>query len=165
MDSSSSNRTPLPKAGELDVRKAHMTLSGALTPDNEGQHASRPDRKLTANDFTQTTDYMNGIKVVRDYLILTDGSLQIHEEHHYNEWDVCFYFKHWHFDGSPSSINIYNPYAKSWRETQEILLYSYNKSEGSTVEDIYKFDKLKGRCFQYENAILTRSWEPALWLQ
>ena len=123
-----------------------------------------PNRKLTPNDFTQTTDYMNGIKVVRDYLILTDGSLQIHEEHHYNEWDVCFYVKYWHFDGSPSSINIYNPYAKSWRETQEILLYSYNKSEGSTIEDIYKFDKLKGRCFQYENAILTRSWEPALWL-
>ncbi len=124
---------------------------------------SVPNRKLSSSDFTKTIHYMNGVKVVCDYVILTDGSMQPYEEHHYNEWDVCFYWKLWHFDGSVSIIEMHNPNARTWREAEEVLLYSYEKAEGCSREDVYKFDKLKGHCFQYVNGVETRCWEPALW--
>lgn len=124
---------------------------------------SVPNRKLSSSDFTTTIHYTNGVKVVREYLILTDGSMQPYEEKHYNEWGVYFYWKCWHFDGSVSIIEMHNPNARTNREAKEVLLYSYNKAEECTIEDVYKFDKLKGRCFQYVNGVEKKSWEPALW--
>jgi hypothetical protein len=124
---------------------------------------SVPNRKLSSRDFTKTIHYTNGVKVVSEYLILTDGSMQPYEEHHYNEWDVCFYWKCWHFDGSVSIIKMYNPNARTSQEADKVLLYSYEKSEGDTIEDQFKFDKLKGRCFQYENSVEKMSWEPVIW--
>ena len=102
---------------------------------------SVPNRKLSSSDFTTTIHYTNGVKVVCQYLIL----------------------KCWHFDGSVSIIEMHNPNARTDLEAEEILLYSYNKAEESTIEDVYKFDKLKGRCFQYVNGVEKMSWEPALW--
>jgi hypothetical protein len=124
---------------------------------------SVPNRKLSSRDFTKTIHYTNGVKVICEYLILTDGSMQPYEENHYNEWGILYYYKMWHFDRSVSMVRMYNPNAKTFRETEEILLYSYDKAEESTIEDVYKFDKLKGRCFQYVNGAETLSWAPAIW--
>lgn len=124
---------------------------------------SVPNRKLRSTDFTKTIHYTNDVKIVCEYLLLSDGSCQPYQEEHYNEWGVLYYYKRWHFDRSVARIEFHNPNAKTYRETEEILLYSYNKAEECTIEDVYKFDKLKGRCFQYVNGIEKLSWEPAIW--
>jgi hypothetical protein len=147
------------------LKKIEFWSDRVVTPTlkESDRKMSVPNRKLKSTDFTKTIQYTNDVKIVREYLILTDGSCRPHTEEHYNEWDVCFYLKYWHFDGSVSMVRMYNPNAKTWRETEEILLYSYDKAEECTIEDVYKFDKLKGRCFQYVNGVEKLSWEPAIW--
>ena len=121
-----------------------------------------PDRKLTKADFVTETELMNGITVIKTYVILTDGGRQPYEEKHKNEWGVSFYRKSWHFDGSVASIERHSAGVQSWRECDELLLYSYSKNEGGEFEDIYKYDILKGKCFQWTNGSLTNEWSPSL---
>ncbi len=133
---------------------------------------------MASSDYSETIEYMNGIKIVKKYLILMDGYIHNYEEEHYNEWGVVFYRKGWHEDGSVWYIELYNSNARSNKEAMEVLLYSYRKAEDSLYEDIYKFDILKGRCLQYVGLTSKKSqegypasiirvekmsWEPAIW--